>query len=92
MLQVAMPQEIVEALIVVGIIGGVFGLIGGFLGSKRKLVGSALLGVIGGIALAAIARIAGFPPVLELDEGFSALYAAAGGFVLGFVVNRSTGT
>ena len=92
MMQVVMPQEIVEALIVVGVIGGVFGLIGGFLGSKRKLVGSTLLGIIGGIALAAIARIAGFPPILELDEGFSALYAGVGGFVLGFVVNRSTGS
>lgn len=91
MMQVVMPQEIIETLFVVGIIGGVFGLIGGFVGSKRKLVGSTLLGIIGGIALAAIARIAGFPPVLPLEENFSALYAAVGGFVLGFVVNRSTG-
>ena len=36
MMQVVMPQEVVETLFVVGIIGGVFGLIGGFLGSKTQ--------------------------------------------------------
>lgn len=85
-----MPQAVVETLFVVAIIGGVFGLIGGFLGAKRSLVGSILLGVIGGIALSSIARIAGFDPVLPIDQGFSAVYAAIGGLVLGFVVNRST--
>jgi hypothetical protein len=89
-MQLVMPQEVVETLFIVAIIGGVFGLIGGFLGAKRSLIGSVLLGVIGGIALASIARIAGFDPVLPVDEGFSAIYAAAGGLVLGFVVNRST--
>ena len=91
-MQVVMPQAVVEALLVVAIIGAVFGLIGGFFGAKRKLLGSILLGVIGGIVLSSIARIAGFSPVLEIDEGFSALYAAAGGLLLGFVVNRSTGS
>ena len=90
-MQVVLPQEVVEALFVVGIIGGVFGLIGGFLGSKSKLVGSTLLGVIGGIAMATIGRIAGFPTIVAVDEGFSAVYAAIGGLVLGYVVNRSTG-
>ena len=37
-----------------------------------------------------MARIAGFDPVVPIDQGFSALYAAAGGLVLGFAVNRST--
>ena len=92
MMQLAMPQEIVETLFVVAIIGGVFGLIGGFLGAKRSLIGSLLMGIIGGIALASMARIAGFDPVLAIDEGFSAIYAAAGGLVLGFAVNRSTAT
>ena len=89
-MDLVMPQEVVETLFVVAIIGAVFGLIGGFLGAKRSLVGSLLMGVIGGIALASIARIANFDPVLPIDEGFSAIYAAAGGLVLGFVVNRST--
>jgi hypothetical protein len=85
-----LPQEVVEALFVVGMIGAVFGLIGGFLGSKRGLVGATLLGVIGGISLSAVGRIAGFDPILPVDEGFSAIYAAVGGLVLGYVVNRST--
>ena len=86
-----LPQGVVEALFIVGIIGAVFGLIGGFLGSKRSLIGSVLLGIIGGIVLATIGRIAGLDPILPVDEGFSAVYAAIGGLVLGYVVNRSTG-
>ena len=91
-MDLVMPQEVVETLFVVAIIGAVFGLIGGFLGAKRSLIGSLLMGIIGGIALASIARIAGFDPVLPIDEGFPAIYAAAGGLVLGFAVNRSTAT
>ena len=86
-----MPQGVVETLFIVGIIGGVLGLIGGFLGSKRSLIGSILLGIIGGIVLSSLARIAGFDPILPVDQGFSAIYAAVGGLVLGYVVNRSTG-
>ena len=89
-MQLAMPQDVVETLFVVAIIGGVFGLVGGFLGAKRSLIGSLLMGVIGGIALASMARIARFDPMLPIDEEFSAIYAAAGGLVLGFAVNRST--
>ena len=63
-MQFVLPQGVVETLFVVGIIGGVFGLIGGFLGSKRSLIGSILLGVIGGIVLVTIGRIAGFDPIL----------------------------
>lgn len=85
-----LPPEIVGALLVVGLIGGITGLIGGFLGSKHRLLGSILLGVIGGIAAASIARIAGADPGLEVGEGFSAVYAAAGGLLLGFAVGRST--
>jgi hypothetical protein len=90
MMQVGMPQDVVETLFVVAIIGGIFGLIGGFLGAKRSLIGSILVGIIGGIAVSSMARIAGFDPVVPIDQGFSALYAAAGGLVLGFAINRST--
>ncbi|MGH8927936.1 MAG: hypothetical protein ACRDWH_06265 [Acidimicrobiia bacterium] len=86
----ALSEEMIEILFVVGIIGGVFGLIGGFLGSRRSLLGSVLLGVIGGISLSAIMRIAGFEAIMPIDQGFSAVYAAIGGLVLGFTVNRST--
>lgn len=85
-----MPPELIQALALVGIIGGITGLIGGFLGSKHRLIGSILLGIIGGITASAIARIAGADPGVEVGEGFSALYAAGGGFLLGFAVGRST--
>ncbi|CAN5277486.1 hypothetical protein BH18ACT5_BH18ACT5_19070 [soil metagenome] len=85
-----MPPDVAQALALVGIIGGMAGLIGGFLGSKHRLFGSIMLGIIGGISAAAIARIAGADPGFEVGEGFSALYAAGGGFLLGFAVGRST--
>lgn len=85
-----MPQEFVEALFIVAIIGGIFGVIGGFFGSKRRLIGSILLGMIGGIALSSIVRIAGYAPVIPVQEDFSALWAAVGGLVLGYSVSRST--
>lgn len=85
-----MPPELIQALALVGIIGGITGLIGGFFGSKHRLIGSILLGIIGGITASAIARIAGADPGVEVGEGFSALYAAGGGFLLGFAVGRST--
>lgn len=84
------PPEVIEALFIVAIIGGVFGAIGGFLGSKHKLVGAILLGMIGGISLASIARIAGFSSFMPVEAGFSGLWAALGGLVLGYVVSRST--
>ncbi|HEY7564629.1 MAG TPA: hypothetical protein VIA81_06860 [Acidimicrobiia bacterium] len=89
-MQATMPQDVVEALFIVAITGGIFGVIGGFLGSKRRLLGSILLGMIGGISLSSIVRIAGYDPVFEVQEGFSLLYAAIGGLVLGYAVGRST--
>lgn len=83
-------QEVVEALLVVAIIGGIFGAIGGFLGSKHKLIGAILLGMIGGISMSAIARIAGFSSVMPVAAGFSGMWAALGGLILGYSVSRST--
>lgn len=84
------PPEVAAALVIVGLVGAIAGLIGGFLGSKHRLLGSILLGIIGGIAAASIARLAGADPGYDVGEGFSALYAAGGGFLLGYVVGRST--
>jgi hypothetical protein len=84
------PPETIQALALVGVIGGIAGLIGGFLGSKHRLLGSIMLGIIGGITAAAVARIAGATPGFDVGEGFSALYAAGGGFLLGYAVSRST--
>jgi hypothetical protein len=86
----ALPSGVIEALFIVAIIGGIFGLIGGFLGSKHNLIGAILLGVIGGLSASAIARIAGADPIMSVGEDFSAIYAGIGGLVLGFAVGRST--
>jgi FtsH-binding integral membrane protein len=85
-----LPQEVLEALFVVALVGGIFGLIGGFFGSKHRLLGSILLGVIGGISAASIARISGADPIVPVGENFSAIYAAGGGLLLGYSVGRST--
>lgn len=85
-----LPSAVVEALFIVAIIGGIAGLIGGFLGSKHNLIGAVLLGIIGGLSAAAVARIAGAEPLMSVGEGFSAVYAGIGGLVLGYAVGRST--
>lgn len=80
----------ITALSVAGGVGAVAGLIGGFLASADNLIGTLLMGVIGGIALSAILRIAGAPSIYGVGaEDFSLVWAAVGGLVLGFVVGRS---
>jgi hypothetical protein len=78
-----------EALLIIGGVGGVAGLIGGFLASADNLLGTILMGVIGGIALSAIFRIAGAPSIYAIGDDFSVVWGAVGGLVLGFVVGRS---
>jgi uncharacterized membrane protein YeaQ/YmgE (transglycosylase-associated protein family) len=78
------------AIAVVGAVGGFAGLIAGFLASADNLFGAVLMGIIGGVALSAILRIAGAPSIYGVGaEGFSVVWAALGGLVLGFVVGRS---
>jgi hypothetical protein len=78
------------AIAIVGAVGGLAGLVGGFIASADNLFGTILMGIIGGIALSAILRIAGVPAVYAVgSEEFSVVWAAAGGLVLGFVVGRS---
>jgi hypothetical protein len=79
-----------EALAIVGGVGALAGLIGGFLASADSLFGAALLGVIGGIAGSAIMRIAGAPPIAAVGDDFSLVWGAAGGLLLGYVVGRSS--
>lgn len=79
-----------QALAIVGGVGALAGLVAGFLASADNLVGAVLMGIIGGIALSAISRIAGFPAIYSVgEEEFSLVWGAVGGFVLGFVVGRS---
>jgi uncharacterized membrane protein YeaQ/YmgE (transglycosylase-associated protein family) len=74
---------------IIAIIGGLAGLLGGFLGSADSLVGTLLMGAIGGIAASAIVRIANGPSFYSIGDDFSLVWAAVGGFVLGFAVSRS---
>jgi hypothetical protein len=78
-----------EALAIVGGVGGLAGLIGGFISSANSLFGAILMGIIGGIAGSTIMRIAGAPSVASVGDGFSLVWAAVGGLLLGYVVGRS---
>lgn len=79
-----------SALAVAGGVGAIAGLVAGFIASADNLVGTLLMGVIGGIALSAIMRIAGAPAFYGVGaENFSLVWAAIGGLVLGFVVGRA---
>jgi hypothetical protein len=78
-----------EALAIVGGVGGVAGLIGGFVASADSLFGAVLMGIIGGIAGSTIMRIAGAPAFAWVGDGFSVIWAAVGGILLGYVVGRS---
>ena len=78
------------ALALVGAVGGMAGLVAGFLASADNLFGTILMGIIGGISLSAIMRIAGVPSIYGVGaEDFSLVWGAVGGLVLGFVVGRS---
>ncbi|MGD2043005.1 MAG: hypothetical protein PVJ28_05085 [Acidimicrobiia bacterium] len=78
------------ALAIVGAVGGFAGLIGGFIASADNLFGTILMGIIGGISLSAIMRIAGAPAIYSVGaEDFSVVWGVVGGLVLGFVVGRS---
>lgn len=78
------------ALAIIGAVGGILGVVGGFLASADNLVGTLLMGVIGGIALSAVLRGFGAPVIYGVGaENFSVVWAALGGLILGFVVGRS---
>lgn len=71
-------------------VGAVFGLIGGFLGGADRLIGTLLMGAIGGIALSAIFALAGWPPIYSIgNSDLSLVWAGVGGFVLGLAISRS---
>lgn len=84
-----LESSIIEALLIVGVAGGIAGLIGGFLASADNLIGTFLIGVLSAVALSAIFRIAGAPPIYDVGQGFSAVWAAVAGLVMGFVVGKS---
>jgi uncharacterized membrane protein YeaQ/YmgE (transglycosylase-associated protein family) len=80
----------VQALAIAGAVGGVTGLIAGFVASADNLFGTFLVGIIGGVSLSAVFSLGGVPPIYAVgQEEFSLVWAAVGGLVLGFVVGRS---
>lgn len=79
----------IEALLVIGGVGAVAGLIGGFIAGATNLFGSILMGIIGAISLSAILRIGGMPSVYAIGDDFSLVWGAVGGLLLGFVVGRA---
>lgn len=86
----SIDQSIINAVLLVALVGAVAGLLGGLLASSRaSILGSILMGAIGGIAFAAIFRIVNVDPIFDAGEGFSYLYAAGGGLLLGLVVSAS---
>lgn len=81
--------EILQALAIVGGVGGIAGFVGGFMAGADNLIGTLLMGIIGGIALSTIVRIANGPAIYAVGDDFSVVWGAVGGLVLGFVVGRS---
>lgn len=79
----------VSALAIIAVVGLVTGLVGGVLAGAKRLVGAMLMGAVGAVSLAAIARAGGAPPLYSAGQDFSYLYGAIGGLVLSFVVGRS---
>lgn len=82
--------DTLNALAVVAIVGAVAGFIGGFVANADNLIGTLLMGAIGGISLSAIFRIADWEPFISVGvDNFSLVWGAVGGVVLGFAVGRS---
>jgi hypothetical protein len=81
--------SVIEALTIVGGVGAIAGLVGGFIANADSLIGAILMGIIGSISLAAILRIANAPSIYAVGDDFSLVWGALGGLLLGFVVGRS---
>lgn len=85
-----MDASTLTALAIVGGVGAIAGLVGGFIASADNLVGTILMGIVGGVALSAILSAADVPSIYGVgSEDFSLVWSAVGGLVLGYVVGRS---
>ena len=62
------------------------GLLGGVAtGRKASVIGSILMGTIGGLVVTILTRAAEFPPIVEV-AGYSVVYAILGGILLAAVI------
>lgn len=84
-----LSAETWQALAIVGGVGGLAGLFGGLLGGSNNLLGTILVGIIGGITASTVMRIVGAPSIYAVGDEFSLVWSAVGGLLLGFVVGRS---
>ena len=84
-----LEATIIEAMAVVGVVGAMAGLLGGLLAGTDSIIGAILMGIIGGISLSAILRVANAPSIYSVGDDFSLVWAAVGGLVLGYVVGRA---
>lgn len=86
-----------QAILMIAVVGGLAGVVGGLIGSMRaSLLGSFLMGAMGGVSLASIVNVAGIDPpgpspLFNAGAGFSFVWAAIGGVLLGYVVTKSSG-
>jgi hypothetical protein len=78
-----------QALAIIGTVGALGGLLGGLAAGADSLIGTLLIGIIGGIALSAIVRFSNGPSIYAVGDDFSVVWGGAGGLLLGFVVGRS---
>ena len=66
------------------------GLLGGVLtGRRASVIGSILMGTIGGLVAAVLTEAAEFPPIVEV-AGYSIVYAVLGGLVLAAIIGYSS--
>jgi fructose-specific phosphotransferase system IIC component len=75
---------------IVGAVAAIGGFLGGYLASRRStIVGSILIGIIGGMVTAVLISATEFPPVLEVGD-YSVLWAFLGGGVVSAIVGASS--
>lgn len=79
-----------QAILLIALSGALGGFLGGLFASRRSnLIGSILLGAIGGISFGAIMRIVNVDPLLDAGGGYSWVWSFLGGLVLGWAVASS---
>jgi hypothetical protein len=81
-----MDFEFVPSMLIIVAVAAFGGLVGGVMtGRKASVVGSIMMGTIGGLLVTVLARAAEFPPVVEV-AGYSVVYALVGGILLAGIV------